>query len=137
MSSEARLITATMLRDLVVCERRPWLDAHGEPGDRAPVASFVELLWGGGMAHEAEVLAALAGEVVDLRGETFDYRATATLAAMSGNANHILGAELRHGDLLGRPDVISRHDGVWVAGDAKSGSAFMPDTAPDRTGGQT
>ena len=125
--SEARLVTASMMRDLVVCERRPWLDVHGDPAERAPVAPFVELLWRGGMAHEDAVLAALPGAIADLRETAPADRVAATLAAISGDADHILGGELRHEDLLGRPDVLSRHDGHWYAGDVKSGTPFMPD----------
>lgn len=125
--SDGRLVTASMLRDLVVCERRPWLDAHGDADARAPVAPFVELLWNGGMAHEEKVLAALAGTVVDLREVARADRFTATLKALKVDADHVLGAELRHGDLLGRPDILSRRDGVWFAGDAKNGTPFMPD----------
>lgn len=125
--SEGRLITATMLRDLVVCERRPWLDAHGAGEQRAPVSAFVELLWAGGMAHENAVLSALPGEVIDLRQIAPGDRVAATLAALSSGADHILGGELRHADLLGRPDILSRVDGRWFAGDAKAGSAFTPD----------
>jgi predicted RecB family nuclease len=91
------------------------------------VSAFVKLLWRGGLAHEADVLAALGGEVVDLRDVPRTEAASLTLTAMSGSADHILGAELRHGDLLGRPDVLSRHDGRWYAGDVKAGSPFMPD----------
>jgi predicted RecB family nuclease len=116
-----------MMQDLVVCERRLWLDVHGDPAERAPVAPFVELLWRGGMAHEDAVLAALPGAIVDLRRTAQSDRVAATLAAISGDADHILGADLRHADLLGRPDVLSRHDGHWYAGDAKSGTPFMPD----------
>lgn len=116
-----------MLRDLVVCERRPWLDVHGDAGARAPVAPFVELLWSGGMAHEETVLAALTGTVADLRRVPLRDRAAATVAAMAGDADHVIGAELRHGDLLGRPDVLSRQGGVWFAGDVKAGTPFMPD----------
>ncbi|WP_394654057.1 TM0106 family RecB-like putative nuclease [uncultured Sphingomonas sp.] len=125
--SEARLITASMMRDLVVCERRPWLDVHGDADVRAPVAPFVELLWRGGMAHEDAVLGAMPGVVADLRREPPAGRMEATLAAMAGAADHVLGGELHHDDLLGRPDVLSRYDGRWFAGDAKSGTPFMPD----------
>lgn len=121
------LVTASMMRDLVVCERRPWLDVHGDADRRAPVASFVELLWRGGLAHEVEVLAALPGTVVDLRGVPSADRAAETVHALRSDADHVLGGELRHADLLGRPDVLSRRDGAWFAGDAKGGTAFMPD----------
>lgn len=127
MSADGRFVTGTMLRDLVVCERRPWLDVHGDAALREPVASFVELLWSGGMAHEDDVLGRLEGDVVDLRRTAAGDRFAATLRALTGAADHVLGGELRHGDLLGRPDLLSRQGGAWFTGDVKAGTAFMPD----------
>lgn len=121
-------ITGTMLRDMVACERRVRHDLHGDAGRRDRVSEFVEMLWAGGVAHEATVLAGLGGVVADLRSVTLDERAAATTDAMATSANDvILGARLVSGDLLGMPDVVRRIDGVWVAGAVKSGSAFEAD----------
>jgi len=113
---------------MVVCERRVWHDAHTDADGRDEVGSFVRMLWAGGGRHEARVLAALPGTVVDLRAEAPASRRRATMQALlDPAADHVLGAEIAHGDLVGRPDVISRLDGRWVCGDAKSGSPYMPD----------
>jgi hypothetical protein len=112
MSSDHPIVTATMMRDLVICERRPWLDVQGDVGRRAAVAPFVELLWQCGLVHEEAVLGALYGVVADRRGVPQGDRAAATLVALAGDADHVLGAELRQVDLLERPDLLSRHGGV-------------------------
>lgn len=123
-------VTGTMLRDLVVCERRAWHDAHGPADRRDPVSSFVRMLWEEGLRHEGEVLAGLEGTVADLREEPPGLRRRRTLEALAdGGVDHVLGGEVAHGGLAGRPDAISRVEGAWVAGDAKSGSPFMPDGA--------
>ncbi len=127
MSAE-RHVTATMLRDMVVCERRAWHDVHTDPAARDEVGSFVQMLWAEGTRHEAAILSALPGTVVDLRGEPPRLRRDATLRALRDpSADHVLGAEIVHGGLLGRPDVLSRVDRAWVCGDVKSGSPYMPD----------
>lgn len=116
-----------MLRDVVVCERRAWHDVHTDPGLRDAVASFVQLLWAEGLSHERDVLSALEG-ARDLRGERPGDRRRLTMLALADlDAMHVLGGEIVHGDLVGRPDLISRIDGEWVAGDVKAGSPFMPD----------
>ncbi len=51
MSTE-RVVTATMLRDLVVCERRVRHDLEADPARRDETASFVRMLWADGVAHE-------------------------------------------------------------------------------------
>ncbi len=124
-SEGARPVTGTMLRDVVVCERRAWHDVHTSAELRDPVSSFVELLWAEGIGHERGVLAGLEG-AVDLRAEPPADRRRLTLDALrDADAVHILGGEIVHGDLLGRPDLISRLDGEWVAGDVKAGTPFM------------
>lgn len=119
-----RYITGSMLRDLVTCERRVHHDLFGPSAERDPVSPFVEMLWSEGSAHEERVLASLPDSgVADLREVEAGSRSLATLKAMASGAQYILGGELRVGDLLGRPDVLQRSDGGWVAGDVKSGAA--------------
>lgn len=127
MPSGERMVTGTMLRDLEVCERRAWHDVHSPARARDPVSSFVALLWAGGLRYEREVLDALVG-AVDLRGADSGDRRRMTIEALGrDDAEHVLGAEIAHGDLLGRPDLISRIDGRWVAGDVRAGTPFAPD----------
>ena len=120
-------VTGTALRDLVVCERRLRHDLHAPVDRRDPVSSFVELLWAGGVAHERVILATLPGDVADLREVPMALRAAVTVTALEAGADHVLGARIAHGDLLGMPDLLSRIDGRVFAGDVKSGGALMPD----------
>ena len=129
MPSDAfAVVTGTMMRDVVVCERRVWHDVHTDDGSREKVGAFVQLLWAQGVRHEAEALEALDGRRADLRALGPAERRAATLEALADSGtDHVLGAEIAVGDLLGRPDLLSRIDGRWVAGDVKSGSPFMSD----------
>ncbi len=122
-----RPITGSMLHDLVLCERRLHHDLHTDSELRDPVGDFVKMLWAGGLEHERAVLDALPGRTVDLRDVDAVARESATLDALAGSADRILGAALRHGDRLGLPDLIERDDAGWVAGDVKSGAALEPD----------
>jgi predicted RecB family nuclease len=119
-------VTATMLGDLVRCEMRVQLDMHGDPGDRAPVNGFVEMLWRQGNRHEAAIIAELPGVVADIRDVPMPERPAATVAAMAGDADWVVGARLLVDDLEGRPDLLHREGGTWRAGDVKSGGAFQP-----------
>lgn len=47
-------ITGSMLHDLVRCDHRVLLDLHGDEGSRNKTNEFVEMLWEGGVEHEAE-----------------------------------------------------------------------------------
>lgn len=121
------VVTGTMVRDVFLCERRVWHDHHSDPSARDAVSSFVELLWSEGCDHEIEVLSGLEGRVADLREIEPARRREATIAALEGEADHVLGGEMIAAGLLGRPDLISRIEGEWVAGDVKSGSPFASD----------
>jgi predicted RecB family nuclease len=125
-TSPTRVITATMLADIVRCEMRAYLDIHGDADDRAPLNGFVEMLFAQGSRHEQTIVAALPGSVIDLTPVPMHQRFEATLEAMRGEAEWIVGARLLDGDLEGRPDLLQRDGAEWQAGDIKSGSAFQP-----------
>lgn len=120
-------VTGSMLRDLIVCERRVHHDLHAPVEGRDAVSDFVTMLWEGGRVHEERVLAQLEGVVVDLRDLPHEVQGDATIAAIGGDADWILGSRLELGDRLGRPDALHRIDGVWFAGDVKSGFALGDD----------
>jgi predicted RecB family nuclease len=124
-------VTGTMVRDLLLCERRAHLDVHGDGSRRDEVSSFVRMLWDGGLAHEDAVVAALPGRVVDLRDGPAASRAEATRAALDHECDWIVGGRLEHGDRVGVPDLLHRVHGAWHAGDAKSGSALEPSGRPN------
>lgn len=120
-------ITASMLYDLVTCERRVHHDIHTDSALRDPVGSFVRMLWEGGRKHEQTVFAALPGHIADLRDIPLQSRAAVTLAAMNERPAFILGGRLELGDRVGMPDLLRTDGDGWVAGDVKSGSALAPD----------
>ena len=107
------VVTGTMLRDLVVCERRVWHDVHGDRSLRDPVASFVQLLWAGGTAHEKNVLATLAGRVVDLRDMPSDRIEAATLDALASDADHVLGGRIAAGGLVATAGLVVASGFLW------------------------
>ena len=122
-------ITGSMIYDLSSCERRLHLDLHGDHSRRDPVSDFVQMLWRVGSAHEDEMLAGIE-DAVDLRGLPPERREALTLDAMHDGAAVILGARIRHADLLGEPDVLRQIEGSYVGGDVKSGGAFDPAERP-------
>lgn len=116
-------ISGTMLRDLLVCERRLGLDIHGDPGDRDPTSAFVKMLWRDGLAHENDILSGMAPGSRDLRMLDRQEREQETLLAIASGASIILGAVLVLDDLVGMPDILLNEDGGYVAVDVKSGGA--------------
>lgn len=127
-----RAISATMIRNLLQCERRLHHDLHSPSFLRDPVSDFVQMLWNGGIAHEDEVLAGLGGRVLDLRGRSPDERAAATVSAFSQDIDFILGAVVQHDDCQGQPDFLHKKQGRWIAGDIKSGCATERDNCRPR-----
>ncbi|WP_188659943.1 TM0106 family RecB-like putative nuclease [Sphingomonas metalli] len=113
-----------MLRDLLLCERKVALDAHGGDARRDPVSPFVRMLWRDGLAHEDAILGRLRGSVVDLRGDDRDLRERETSRAMAAGAPTILGAVIRSGDKIGMPDLLTASGAGHVAFDVKSGAAL-------------
>lgn len=130
MTGPGRMISGSTIRDLLLCERRADLDLNGDPGTRDPVSPFVQMLWAEGVAHEGRILGALPGPVTDLRGMDRDERERGTLRAIHDGAPTVLGAVLRHGDLVGMPDLLRLTPSGHLAGDVKSGAAM---TGPNAT----
>jgi len=119
-----RLITGSMLHDLIPCDHRVALDLHGDPEGRDEVNEFVELLWEGGVEHETAILADLLAAspgAVDLRYAKPESRQALTQIAMDAKAPLIVGAEIAEADLLGRPDLLRRDGDGYIAGDIKLG----------------
>lgn len=129
--SVVRAVTASIMRDMIGCEHRVALDLHGDPAARDPVGAFTAMLWEAGRVHEAAVLAGVAPGALDLRGLSGPEREMRTAEAMDGDARIVLGARVRHDDLLGDPDVLRRDGRLWIAGDVKAGGA-MDDGRPKR-----
>ncbi|WP_242147023.1 TM0106 family RecB-like putative nuclease [Sphingomonas sp. BAUL-RG-20F-R05-02] len=120
-------ITATMVRDLSICEHRFHLDLAGDHAKRDAVGVFVQMLWAGGMRHEKEILSTIEGPVADLRDVDLDEREEETSRAVAAMAPVILGGRITHADQLGMPDVMRLDPSRgYIAGDVKSGAADEP-----------
>lgn len=116
-------ITASMLYDYVSCPHRVSMDLFADSSNRDQVSPFVQLLWDRGFAHEREVIGALQLPLVDLSGAGDNEREKLTLDAMARGEPLIYGGRISANGLVGIPDLLRHHDGGYVAGDIKSGSA--------------
>ncbi|RUN76506.1 TM0106 family RecB-like putative nuclease [Sphingomonas sp. TF3] len=125
-------ITGTLVRDLLLCERRADLDVNGDASRRDEVSDFVRMLWDQGCVHEDAIVEALPGTVVDLRDLPAGVRFGATLAAMDDRPDWIVGGRLEAGDRVGVPDLLRLDEAGWSVGDVKSGQAFDPAGRPNR-----
>ena len=110
-------ITAAMVRDVVVCERRVDLDRGDRDVEADPVR---DRLWSGRLADLDLVSHHLRGTVVDLRDVPAIDRERHTTVELVGRADHVVGARIVHGDLAADVDVLSRVDGRWRAGAARA-----------------
>ena len=115
-------ITAAVLYALVECPHRIWLDANGDQSARDPINPFVELLWERGTKFEHEIIAGLERPFLDLSGHSLLEKEGETLAAMQRGETLIYGGRIRHGELLGQPDLLRREGIGYVPGDIKSGA---------------
>jgi predicted RecB family nuclease len=111
-----------MLYNLVQCPHRVAMDLHGDPANRDPISSFVQLLWERGHAFEQELVKGLDVPYVDLYGKPAEERERLTAEAMERGEILIHGGRLRSGDLLGDPDLLRRKGDRYLAGDIKSGA---------------
>lgn len=115
------LITASMLYNQVACPHRVERDLFADPAERDEVSPFIEMLWDRGNAWEAEVVRGLEAAPLDLKHGPDAERERNTLRAMDEGVRLIYGGRMRHGDLLGEPDLLRREAGGYVAIDIKSG----------------
>ena len=120
-------ITASMLYNLTQCPTRVALDLFEEPAKQDEVSKFVELLWERGAAFEDELIGGLEIPFTDLREQTAAEREHATTEALASGAELICGGRIRHGRLLGEPDLLRLSENGYVAGDIKSGAKPAPD----------
>lgn len=123
MTGGARLISGTMIRDVLACERKVALDVHGDAALKDDLSPFVRMLWRDGLAHERHVLAGAEGPVADLRDLTRAQRERGTATAIAEGVPTILGSVIQSGDLIGMPDILKLEGAGYVAMDVKSGGA--------------
>ncbi len=86
------VITAQTLRHLLACERRVWLDQHGDPAQRAPVPPETRRLYTLGIQHEQRVQAATTHEIEPVRVESWADAVAATHDLMQQGVPGIIGA---------------------------------------------
>jgi len=118
-------ITASKLYDYIQCPHKVWRDVYGPQDEKIQETNpFVELLWNKGVLHEEKVIASL-GEYLDLSDGTLDERFEKTVEALKNKIPLIYQGVLKHGNLLGAPDLLKlMPDGSYMPIDIKSGSAF-------------
>lgn len=123
---DSPLITAQDVRHALICARRVWLDAHGDPALRDESAPEVARAFALGVQHEASVLAAVGATVEYLPVESWAHGVALTRRLMARGVPGIVGACLEHRAPLdlteriftvrGRPDRLVRvaHAGTQV-----------------------
>lgn len=116
------MITASTLYDLVQCPHRVTRNVFEDAADRDPVSPFVQLLWERGTLYEKEVIAGLELPFTDLSGFADDEKEERTAEAIKRGDALIYSGRIRHGDLLGEPDLLRREGNGYVAIDIKSGA---------------
>ncbi len=100
-------ITAQDLYNLTRCAHRVYLDNNGDPGERARVSPFVELLWQKGLQTEREYLASVAALPCEsLDALSLDDAVVATRELMRSGAALIYQGAIRSGHRVGRPDIL-------------------------------
>jgi len=117
-----RGVTASILYNLVQCPHRVNLDLFGNPADKDPISSFVQLLWDKGNAFEKEVIEDLEIPFTDLSAYVGEEKEVATIEAMRRGDGLIYSGRIRADDLIGEPDLLRRRNQRYVAGDIKSGA---------------
>jgi uncharacterized protein len=119
-------VTASLLYDLVACERRVYNDRFANRTLRDPIHPFVEWLWRNGRALEESLVTGDAS-VLDLRDVPIEERERATLQAMDRREPLIYGGRLSAGDLLGEPDLLRLEQDGYAPIDIKSGAGLEDD----------
>ncbi|MFQ5935416.1 MAG: TM0106 family RecB-like putative nuclease [Acidiferrobacterales bacterium] len=106
------IITAQDLYNHTKCAHRVYLDANGDPAERAKANAFVRLLWEMGLQAELEYIQAL-GDVAyeNLQPLPLATACDRTAELMAGSVELIFQGAIRAGHWVGRPDLlIKRND---------------------------
>jgi uncharacterized protein len=124
------MTTATDLANYVRCAHRVFLDVNGDEAEKLPPSRFLEMLWEGGRAHEAEIIAGIGG--LEVPAGSLAGRVEATIHLMEDGAPAIYHGVLQADDLVGEPDLLLRKDRyvsqfgayAYVPVDVKNGNAW-------------
>ncbi len=113
--SQPIVITPTLLRNLVTCERRGWLDTYGEKTDQQDITPIGALY---GVAHEKAIQSVASPNIDTMSVATWDEGVTLTHELMHDRVSVIIGAyiearyEMENGvevSLRGRVDRLTRN----------------------------
>ncbi len=108
----AMRIKATDLYVLTECNRQVYLDYHGDPADRVPLAPYYTWLIARGLDFEQQVIASLGVSPLDFPTDDLDAGFQQTLALMRQGIALIYQGVLIHGNLVGQPDLLQRVPGA-------------------------
>lgn len=86
------VISAHALRDVLMCERRVWLDTHGDPAQRDETSPDLLRLFELGVQHEQRVHDATAPTVTPIVAESWDEGVLITQDLVAQGVPVILGA---------------------------------------------
>lgn len=119
-----KLISGSMLYDAVHCPHRVSMDIFEDPGLRDDPSPFLEMLWEQGWNHEFKVIERMGAGVLNLFSLETAEKEVRTLEAIHSKVPLIYAGRIRHGDLVGEPDLLFLRGDAYIAGDIKSGSGF-------------
>ena len=86
------IITAQTLRHLLTCERRVWLDQHGDLAQRDPTSPSTQRLYTLGIRHEERIHAATTHTIEPVDVESWEDAVVATHDLMQQGVPGIIGA---------------------------------------------
>ncbi|MBA3871148.1 MAG: hypothetical protein H0X30_18555, partial [Anaerolineae bacterium] len=87
--SQPIVITPSLLRNLVTCERRGWLDTFGEKTDQQPITPIGALY---GIAHEKAIQSVASPNIDTMPVSSWDEGVTLTNELIYDGASVIIGA---------------------------------------------
>jgi uncharacterized protein len=127
MKAAASRITASMFAQYASCPHWIWFDRFEDTDETAARSRFVEMLIERGLVHEERIIQGL--EYVRPKGSTMEEQFASTVSLMEQGVDRIYQGVLINGDLIGKPDLLERHDDRrskfgpyhYVAIDIKSG----------------
>ncbi|MBU0477952.1 MAG: TM0106 family RecB-like putative nuclease [Candidatus Omnitrophica bacterium] len=119
------IITATKLYNYIQCPHRVWRDIYGPQDEKRDEDNlFLQMLWERGVLHEKNIVDKL-GSFKNVTEGTLDERFCATTQAMDAGVELIYQGVIKHGNLLGIPDLLKRVDaGCYIPIDIKSGRGY-------------
>ena len=117
-------ISATTLRNLVLCEHRVYLDVFGEEEQRDPSHPFMELLWSLGNQFEDDTVREGDQGALNLAIALLEDREHLTHEAMERGEPLIYHGRLSTDELVGEPDFLRKEGDGYVPLDIKSGVAL-------------